>query len=184
MISLGSSFVYSCHIELSELPHLNKKWALFNCPVMAYKTAFFLEKGAFPYLPLSSPNRPRPLFFESLLRQDWSQELFTTLGEDRGIATFTASKVILDQVMNDLGPGTHAIISADFKNWFYGHFFNYAHDIKGLTVLDSYTPQYHALGVNDPDKYFELFYTRSLEAAVFYDKTPQNEQLISLTKKK
>jgi hypothetical protein len=168
--------------ELSK--RMNPFRALFNCPLTSFKTAFLLERGELPQLEVKSPYRPRPMLLKEVIDAKWADPLFSNFPPNREyIYIKKCSKTLLDTIMLKLGKGTHAIVAADRKGLPMGHMWNYVLESKenGETVfkvLDSYSKSYHEKGLKNPNKCFNQYNTADVEACIFFEKTPENIQLI------
>lgn len=159
---------------------MNPFHALFNCPVVAVKTAALLENGVLPSnkeLGLFLPNRPRPMYLTDVLKT-WPQ--FFGKGNRGYFVMEGFNRKSLETVMTELGKGTHAMVGGSTKRM--GHVWNYVLDGNELRIIDRYSKRHHRLGEN-PDAYFSHYNETLSEAVVFYEKTAKNVDYVNtLTK--
>jgi hypothetical protein len=153
---------------------MNSEFAFFNCPLVAYKTAYLLEKGIVPKMDILFSNLPRPMSLAKMVRA-WSA-LFAGLGPHRNYVLLQGySKETLEFKMLNYGKGTHAIVGGVYKasvnmGLVSGHCWNYVFSKEGkFIILDSYSSSYYKLGLEKPVQYFDE-YQNSFDAIVFFNK--------------
>lgn len=153
---------------------MNSEFALYNCPLIAYKTACLLEKGVVPKMGLLFPNMPRPMPLEKMIKE-WP-ELFTGQDPQRSYIFLEGyPKDTLEFKMLNFGKGTHAIVGGFYKSkgvefFVSGHCWNYVFSKEGkFIILDSYSSSYYQKGLEKPTEYFDE-YQSSLDAIVFFNK--------------
>jgi hypothetical protein len=164
---------------------MNPGYALCNCPVTSYKTAYLLENGELPNLNLSHPNKPRPMTVAELSTSKWAKELFSTTTDRSYIYIENCSKNLLELIMQKLGKGTHALIGANW-NWkllSVGHCFNYvlsatSENTFHFVILDGYSPHWHKYAIRHPNQFLSFFDTQNMEVVIFFKKTQENIQFI------
>lgn len=150
---------------------VNPFYAINNCPVAAFKTAYLLEKGKLPHLTLKNPSRPRPMAIIELRSASWTRTLFENLESQRThIYIRSISKEDLENLMKRIGKGTHAVIGAPAKRLFDGHAFNYALQNDGRFLnIDGYSYLANKLSANYTNFYWKYFNTENLEATLFFN---------------
>lgn len=163
---------------LNYFKNMNPFYALFNCPVTTYKTAYMLEHGYNPDLKLSMPCRPRPMDIDKMVAK-WPK-LLTRMDSNNRSTLYMSSctESMIQHLMTQFGPGTHAIIGGRWKNSKFGHLWNCIVDHNhNLIIIDSYSKAHHETGLKNPTKFMSNYNTDNLTTLIFFNTTSENQQL-------
>jgi len=161
------------HFDWSK--NLNPSYALFNCQRTCLATARFLETGSAESVTVI------PRIVRSV--SELTEEIFPEMRANRDFAYFEGTRAQLEDIMQLLGKGTHAIIHGNSSRYT-GHLFNYAYyeTEQGkcrFDIVDSYGGSYRRMGLEQPDAYFSR-YRPTLRCAIFYNDTKINRTKLVL----